>query len=131
MYGDVVLGVDHLFEEALEDAKQARAAASTPTSTRRRWPSSRARTRRSSRRRPQAVPADPKEQLWGAIGAVFGSWRTPRAVTYRRLHNIAHGMGTAVTVQAMVFGNMGEDCATGAAFTRNPRPASGRTTASS
>ena len=60
------------------------------------------------------------EQLWGAIGAVFGSWMTARAITYRRLHNIPDDMGTAVNVQAMVFGNMGDDCATGVAFTRNP-----------
>ena len=62
----------------------------------------------------------PQEQLWGAIGAVFGSWMNPRAVTYRRLHDIPADWGTAVNVQAMVFGNMGEDCATGVAFTRNP-----------
>src|SRR5262249_1889397 len=65
-------------------------------------------------------PQDPEEQLWGAIGAVFGSWMNPRAVTYRRLHDIPADWGTAVNVQAMVFGNMGEDCATGVAFTRNP-----------
>jgi pyruvate,orthophosphate dikinase len=65
-------------------------------------------------------PQDPKEQLWGAIGAVFGSWMTPRAVTYRRLHDIPKEWGTAVSVQAMVFGNMGDDCATGVAFTRDP-----------
>jgi len=58
--------------------------------------------------------------LWGAIAAVFGSWNNTRAVTYRRLHNIPAEWGTAVNVQAMVFGNMGEDCATGVAFTRNP-----------
>ncbi|GAB4184033.1 MAG: pyruvate, phosphate dikinase [Geothermobacteraceae bacterium] len=65
-------------------------------------------------------PLDPQEQLWGAIGAVFGSWMNPRAITYRRLHNIPADWGTAVNVQAMVFGNMGDDCATGVAFTRNP-----------
>lgn len=65
-------------------------------------------------------PEDPTEQLWGAIGAVFGSWMNPRAVTYRRLHNIPADWGTAVNVQSMVFGNMGDDCATGVAFTRNP-----------
>jgi len=65
-------------------------------------------------------PQDPMEQLWGAIGAVFGSWNTPRAVTYRKLHNIPEDWGTAVSVQAMVFGNMGDSCATGVAFTRNP-----------
>jgi pyruvate,orthophosphate dikinase len=65
-------------------------------------------------------PEDPQEQLWGAISAVFGSWMNPRAITYRRLNNIPASWGTAVNVQSMVFGNMGEDCATGVAFTRNP-----------
>ena len=65
-------------------------------------------------------PLDPQEQLWGAIGAVFGSWMNPRAITYRRLHDIPAGWGTAVNVQAMVFGNMGNDCATGVCFTRDP-----------
>ncbi|MDO9080824.1 MAG: PEP/pyruvate-binding domain-containing protein, partial [Desulfuromonadales bacterium] len=65
-------------------------------------------------------PDDPTEQLWGAIGAVFGSWMNQRAITYRRLNNIPADWGTAVSVQAMVFGNMGDDCATGVAFTRNP-----------
>lgn len=68
----------------------------------------------------EAFPNDPQEQLWGAIGAVFGSWMNDRAITYRRLNNIPVEWGTAVTVQSMVFGNMGEDCATGVAFTRNP-----------
>src|SRR5882757_7240028 len=65
-------------------------------------------------------PQEPREQLWGAIGAVFGSWMNQRAITYRRLHAIPESWGTAVTVQAMVFGNMGDDCATGVAFTRDP-----------
>ena len=65
-------------------------------------------------------PMDPHEQLWGAIGAVFGSWMNPRANTYRRLHDIPASWGTAVNVQAMVFGNMGDDCATGVCFTRDP-----------
>src|SRR5439155_11246853 len=59
-------------------------------------------------------------QLWGAIGAVFASWNSPRADYYRKLHGIPATMGTAVNVQAMVFGNLGDDCATGVAFTRNP-----------
>ena len=66
------------------------------------------------------IPQDPKEQLWEAIGAVFGSWNNDRAFTYRRINNIPHDWGTAVTVQSMVFGNLGDDCATGVAFTRNP-----------
>ncbi|KAB0667418.1 pyruvate, phosphate dikinase [Oryzomonas japonica] len=65
-------------------------------------------------------PEDPHEQLWGAIGAVFGSWMNPRAITYRKLNNIPAEWGTAVNVQSMVFGNMGDDCATGVAFTRDP-----------
>jgi pyruvate,orthophosphate dikinase len=65
-------------------------------------------------------PQDPYEQLWGAIGAVFGSWNNPRAVAYRELNNIPSDMGTAVNIQTMVFGNMGNDCGTGVAFTRNP-----------
>jgi pyruvate,orthophosphate dikinase len=65
-------------------------------------------------------PQDPHEQLWGAISAVFGSWNNPRAVAYRELNNIPADMGTAVNVQTMVFGNMGNDCGTGVAFTRNP-----------
>jgi pyruvate,orthophosphate dikinase len=65
-------------------------------------------------------PQDPFEQLWGAIGAVFGSWMNDRAITYRKLNGIPASWGTAVNVQAMVFGNMGDDCGTGVAFTRNP-----------
>ena len=65
-------------------------------------------------------PSDPEQQLWGAIGAVFGSWNNDRAVAYRELYHIPHNWGTAVNVQAMVFGNLGEKCATGVAFTRNP-----------
>ena len=65
-------------------------------------------------------PTDPIEQLWGGIGAVFGSWQAARAIIYRRLNNIPANWGTAVNVQSMVYGNMGNDCATGVAFTRNP-----------
>ncbi len=68
----------------------------------------------------QAFPENPLEQLWGAIGAVFGSWMNPRANTYRKINSIPEHIGTAVTVQAMVYGNMGNDCATGVAFTRDP-----------
>lgn len=68
----------------------------------------------------QSFPADPYEQLWGAISAVFKSWNTPRAITYRELHHIPYEWGTAVNVQSMVFGNLGDDSATGVAFTRNP-----------
>ncbi len=65
-------------------------------------------------------PDDPMEQLWGAIGAVFGSWMNERAIVYRKLNNIPADWGTAVNVQSMVFGNMGEDSGTGVAFTRDP-----------
>ena len=65
-------------------------------------------------------PTDPWEQLWGSVGAVFGSWMNQRAITYRKLHNLPDHWGTAVNVQAMVFGNMGDDCATGVCFSRNP-----------
>lgn len=68
----------------------------------------------------KSFPVDPWEQLWGAVSAVFSSWNTPRAITYRELHNIPASWGTAVNVQSMVFGNMGDDSATGVAFTRNP-----------
>lgn len=68
----------------------------------------------------QAFPEDPMEQLWGAISAVFRSWNTPRAITYRDLHSIPAAWGTAVNIQSMVFGNMGDDSATGVAFTRDP-----------
>lgn len=72
------------------------------------------------RRTGKNFPDDPWQQLWGAISAVFGSWNNPRALKYRKLHNIPASWGTAVNVQAMVFGNMGDDCATGVAFTRDP-----------
>src|ERR1700738_4939357 len=66
------------------------------------------------------IPQDPREQLWMAIGAVFDSWHNDRAITYRKINNIPGDWGTAVTVQSMVFGNLGDDCATGVAFTRDP-----------
>jgi pyruvate,orthophosphate dikinase len=122
MYGDVVLGIDHyLFEERLEEAKRERGARfdnELPAEALEELVAAyKAIVRKALGR---DFPDDPEEQLWGAIGAVFGSWMNPRAQTYRKLHGIPAEMGTAVTVQAMVFGNMGEDCATGVAFTRNP-----------
>ena len=99
------------------------------TSASRSTPSSRPRTgarivgsykKIVEKRTGKPFPQEPREQLWGAIGAVFGSWMNQRAITYRRLHDIPESWGTAVNVQAMVFGNMGEDCATGVAFTRDP-----------
>ena len=122
MYGDVVLGVEHYqFEEVLEHVKRDRNLTLDTDLTADDW-------RKVVEGYKQVVqevleapfPQDPKEQLWGAIGAVFGSWMNQRAITYRRLHDIPAEWGTAVNVQAMVFGNMGDDCATGVAFTRNP-----------
>ena len=122
MYSDVVLGVEHdHFEEILDDHKDRRATRSTPISTADDWAELVERYKeRVEEEHGEPFPQDPHEQLWGAIGAVFGSWMNQRAITYRRLHNIPESWGTAVNVQAMVFGNMGETSATGVAFTRNP-----------
>jgi pyruvate, orthophosphate dikinase len=122
MFGDVVLGVDHyLFEEALEAAK-TEAGCRFDNELDALALKKLVETYKETIKRETGAPfsEDPKEQLWGAVSAVFGSWNIPRAVTYRRLHNISGEMGTAVNVQAMVYGNMGSDCATGVAFTRNP-----------
>ncbi|GBD43283.1 Pyruvate, phosphate dikinase [bacterium HR40] len=122
MYGDVVLGVDHyLFEDALEELKRERGCrfdTELDAIALERLVATYKEIVHKARGEP--FPQDPQEQLWGAIAAVFASWMVPRAVTYRRLHDISSDMGTAVNVQAMVFGNMGDDCATGVAFTRNP-----------
>ncbi len=122
MYGQVVLGIDHHhFEELIENHKLETGASLDTDLSAEDW-----RTVVSgfqdvvSQEYGHPFPQDPEEQLWGAIGAVFGSWMNPRAVTYRRLHDIPTDWGTAVNVQAMVFGNMGPDCATGVAFTRDP-----------
>jgi pyruvate,orthophosphate dikinase len=122
MYGDVVLGVDHyLFEEQLEHAKrQSGYDLDTELGADDLRNLIQAYQRVVEEHHGAPFPQDVEEQLWGAIGAVFGSWMTPRAVTYRRLHDIDNGMGTAVTVQAMVFGNRGDRSATGVAFTRDP-----------
>jgi pyruvate, orthophosphate dikinase len=122
MYGQVVLEVEHhLFEEILEDHKLEIGASLDTELQAADWQIVIAGYKEVvQRHRGQPFPQDPHEQLWGAIGAVFGSWMNQRAITYRRLHEIPGDWGTAVNVQAMVFGNMGEDCATGVAFTRNP-----------
>ena len=73
-----------------------------------------------AKRLDREFPEDPHEQLWNAIGAVFGSWQGQRAIRYREIEDIPHDWGTAVNVQSMVYGNMGDDCAPGVAFTRNP-----------
>ena len=123
MYSNVVLGIGHHhFEEILDDHKDAQRLHARHRSHRRRLGRARRRATRSGveEEHGKPFPQDPHEQLWGAIGAVFGSWMNQRAITYRRLHNIPESWGTAVNVQAMVFGNMGETSATGVAFTRNP-----------
>ena len=122
MYGDVVLGVDHYhFEDQLEDIKsQSGYQLDTELSTDDLLRLIEAYQAIVQEHTGKPFPQDVAEQLWGAIGAVFGSWMTPRAVTYRRLHGISETMGTAVSVQAMVFGNRGDTSATGVAFTRDP-----------
>src|SRR5690242_14572359 len=122
MYSDVVLGIGHEhFEEILEFHKEQKGLVLDTELTAEDW--SELIKRYKARVKEETggdFPQDPKAQLWGAIGAVFGSWMNQRAITYRRLHNIPESWGTAVNVQAMVFGNMGETSATGVAFTRNP-----------
>jgi pyruvate, orthophosphate dikinase len=122
MYGQVVLGIDHHhFEELIENHKLDSGAMLDTDLSAEDWQIVIAGFKDVvAGERGHPFPQDPEEQLWGAIGAVFGSWMNPRAVTYRRLHDIPADWGTAVNVQAMVFGNMGADCATGVAFTRNP-----------
>ncbi|HKW53857.1 MAG TPA: pyruvate, phosphate dikinase [Stellaceae bacterium] len=122
MYGQVVLGVDHHhFEDLLENAKLDLGVTLDTELTADHWKEVVAGYKEVVQRElGKSFPQDPQEQLWGAIGAVFGSWMNQRAITYRRLHGIPADWGTAVNVQAMVFGNMGDDCATGVAFTRNP-----------
>ena len=122
MYGQVVLGIEHHhFEALIEDHKLEIDAVLDTDLGAEDWQTIVAGFKdvvQAETGKP--FPQDPQEQLWGAIAAVFGSWMNARAVTYRRLHHIPADWGTAVNVQAMVFGNMGEDCATGVAFTRNP-----------
>jgi len=122
MYGDVVLGVEHYnFEDLLDQVKEERGAALDTDLNADDLADLIGRYKAMVEKRlGRPFPQDPGEQMWGAIGAVFGSWMNQRAITYRRLHNIPEAWGTAVNVQAMVFGNMGDDCATGVAFTRNP-----------
>jgi phosphoenolpyruvate synthase/pyruvate phosphate dikinase len=128
MYGDVVLGMkpesktEHdPFEEILERKKSARGARLDTDLTAEDLKALVAEFKAEIRKRKGIdLPEDPYGQLWGAIGAVFGSWENPRAITYRKLNGIPGDWGTAVTVQAMVFGNLGDDCATGVAFTRDP-----------
>src|SRR3982075_1466345 len=122
MYSDVVLGIDHHhFEEILDDHKDRNGHMLDTDLSADDWVALTARYKeRREEEHGEPFPQDPHKQLWGAISAVFGSWMNQRAITYRRLHNIPESWGTAVNVQAMVFGNMGETSATGVAFTRNP-----------
>ena len=122
MYGDVVLGVDHhYFEDLLEDHKADRGVdLDTELDVSDLKDLVEDYLAKVEEINGQAFPQDPSDQLWGAIGAVFESWMNDRAQTYRRLHAIPPDWGTAVNVQAMVFGNMGNDCATGVCFTRDP-----------
>ena len=122
MYGNVVLGIDHHhFEERLELLKEERGVSlDTEISAADFKELVEGYKALVAEELGKPFPQDPQDQLWGAVGAVFGSWDNQRAITYRRLHGIPDEWGTAVSVQAMVFGNMGESCATGVAFTRNP-----------
>jgi pyruvate,orthophosphate dikinase len=122
MYSDVVLGVDHaVFEEILDDEKDQKGfELDTDLSAEDLKRIAGLYKARVEKELGKPFPEDVQEQLWGAIGAVFGSWHSPRANTYRKLNNIPEDWGTAVTVQAMVFGNRGETSATGVAFTRDP-----------
>ena len=131
MYGDVVMGVqkrpgeDHEpFESAIEHLKDERYGKHDFPDTKLIVPDLKALVQRFKalikERTGKSFPQDPQTQLWGAVGAVFGSWMNDRAMVYRRKYGIPHEWGTAVNVQTMVFGNMGETSATGVAFTRDP-----------
>jgi pyruvate,orthophosphate dikinase len=122
MYGDVVLGVDHHeFESILEIEREKRGAAQDTDLSADDWKDIVGKYKALVDEALETpFPQDPRDQLWGAISAVFDSWMNARAITYRELHDIPADWGTAVNVQAMVFGNMGETSATGVAFTRNP-----------
>src|SRR5579864_5017365 len=122
MYSDVVIGFEHHnFEDILDTFKDGQGYQSDTDVTADDWVELVGRYKEAVLRETgQEFPQDPHAQLWGAIGAVFSSWMNARAVTYRRLHDIPESWGTAVNVQAMVFGNLGDTSATGVAFTRNP-----------
>jgi len=122
MYSNVVLDVGHhYFEEALERKKEDLGVTMDTDLKADDWRAIVAEYKKIVEKRTgKPFPQEPRKQLWGAVGAVFGSWMNQRAITYRRLHAIPENWGTAVNVQAMVFGNMGDDCATGVAFTRDP-----------
>ena len=122
MYGHVVLDIEgDLFEEKLGEYKDKHGYSLDTDMTGDDW-AEMVETFKAiiQKEMGKPFPQNPKDQLWGAIGAVFGSWMGARAVTYRRIHELPGDWGTAVNVQAMVFGNTGENSATGVAFTRNP-----------
>jgi pyruvate,orthophosphate dikinase len=122
MYSNVVLGLEHHhFEEILDEYKDRKGYSLDTDMTAEDWKTILPRYKNLVEKElGKPFPQEPQEQLWGAIGAVFGSWMNNRAIKYRELHGIPASWGTAVNVQAMVFGNMGETSATGVAFTRNP-----------
>jgi len=122
MFGNVVLGIEHhKFEAVLEEQKYKRNVQYDNQLTAEDWQEVIEKYKFIVRKETgQDFPQDPKEQLYKAIYAVFNSWENDRAIVYRRIHKIPDDLGTAVNVQAMVFGNMGDDCGTGVAFTRNP-----------
>lgn len=122
MYSNVVLDIDHgLFEEALETYKERKGLHLDTDLRADDWKVLVGRYKEIVRRELGSdFPQDPEKQLWGAVGAVFSSWMNARAIKYRELNNIPASWGTAVNVQSMVFGNMGDTSATGVAFTRNP-----------
>src|SRR5712675_1800973 len=122
MYSDVVLGFEHHhFEDILDTFKDGQGYSLDTDLTADDWVELVGRYKEAvAQETGKEFPQAPHDQLWGAIGAVFSSWMNARAVTYRRLHDIPESWGTAVNVQAMVFGNMGDTSATGVAFTRNP-----------
>ncbi|MBR2117573.1 MAG: pyruvate, phosphate dikinase [Afipia sp.] len=122
MYSDVVLGFEHHhFEDILDTYKDSKGYSLDTELTADDWVDLVGKYKEAvARETGEDFPQDPHAQLWGAIGAVFSSWMNARAVTYRRLHDIPESWGTAVNIQSMVFGNMGDTSATGVAFTRNP-----------
>ncbi len=122
MYSDVVMGVEHEhFETHIDNKKRDQDVEQDTELTADDWKDLVSQFKEEVVKQcGRPFPQDPREQLWGAVGAVFNSWMNKRAITYRRLNDIPAEWGTAVNIQAMVFGNMGEDCATGVCFTRNP-----------
>ncbi|HEX5033610.1 MAG TPA: PEP/pyruvate-binding domain-containing protein, partial [bacterium] len=122
MYSDVVLDVDReFFEHQIDERKEQKKIRLDTELSAQDWKELVVVFKKHVRQiTGKDFPEDPKEQLWGAVGAVFSSWMNKRAIEYRRINDIPQAWGTAVNVQAMVFGNMGNDCATGVAFTRDP-----------